>query len=233
VISDTTDTTALADTLHLGAARAALVFDSSVFGPTSPVAGQRSRFEISPTIGSLVFTSALADYRRYFVPATFYTVASRVMHYGRYGADSEDSRLLPLFMGYPDLVRGYGLGSFTAEECVASPSRSCESFDRLLGSRMLVGNLEFRMPLLRAFGVRDGMYGPLPVEVALFTDGGVAWNSRERPSFFGGERRPVSSAGLTVRANMFGFAVAQIDVAYPFQRPGRGWVWGFSLIPGF
>jgi hypothetical protein len=30
-----------------------------------------------------------------------------------------------------------------------------------------------------------------------------------------------------------GFAVAQIDYARPFDRPGRGWIWGFSLTPGF
>jgi outer membrane protein assembly factor BamA len=232
-LGDQTDSSALADTLHLSTASAALVFDNSVFGATSPVAGGRSRLELAPTVGSLSFMNALADYRRYFMPASFYTVAGRVMHYGRYGAGSEDSRMLPLFIGYPDLVRGYQFSSFTADECVAGPAGSCESFDRLLGSRMLIGNLEFRLPLLRAFGVRNGMYGPLPIEVALFTDAGVAWNRSDSPSFFGGDRRPVSSAGLTFRANLFGFTVAQIDLAYPFQRPGRGWVWGFSLTPGF
>jgi hypothetical protein len=233
VMSDRTDSSALADTLHLGTASAALVFDNSVFGATSPVAGGRARLELAPTTGSLSFMSTLADYRRYFMPASFYTIAGRVMHYGRYRAGSEDSRMLPLFIGYPDLVRGYQFSSFTADECVAGPSGSCESFDRLLGSRMLIGNLELRLPLLRPFGVRSGMYGPLPIEVALFTDAGVAWSRSDSPSFFGGDRRPVSSAGLTLRANLFGFTVAQIDLAYPFQRPGRGWVWGFSLTPGF
>lgn len=232
-MSDQTDTTALAETLHLGTASAALVFDNSVFGATSPVAGGRSRFELAPTVGSLSFTSALADYRQYYMPARFYTIASRVMHYGRYGAGSEDSRMLPLFIGYPDLVRGYQFSSFTADECAAGPSGSCESFDRLLGSRMLIGNLELRFPLLRPFGVHSGMYGPLPIEVAVFTDAGVAWTRSDSPSFFGGDRRPVSSAGLTFRSNLFGFAVAQIDLAYPFQRAGRGWVWGFSFAPGF
>ena len=37
----------------------------------------------------------------------------------------------------------------------------------------------------------------------------------------------------TLRTNLLGFAVAQIDYAHPFDRPGRGWVWGFSLTPGF
>lgn len=77
------------------------------------------------------------------------------------------------------------------------------------------------------------MYGPLPVEVALFADSGAAWTRVERPTFLGGDRRPVRSAGLTFRVNVLGFAVAQIDLARPFERPGCGWVWGFSLNPGF
>jgi Omp85 superfamily domain/WD40-like Beta Propeller Repeat/Peptidase of plants and bacteria len=232
-LNDQSETTSLADPLHLGNVSAAFVTDSSVFGATSPVAGQRSRFEVSPTVGTLSFTGALADYRRYFMPARFYTIAGRVMHYGRYGRDSEDSLLLPLFVGYPELLRGYGYGSFRASECAPGPAGACEVYDRLLGSRMLVGNLEFRFPLLRPFGVGGSMYGPIPVEVALFADGGVAWTKADRPTFFGGDRQPVSSAGVTFRANLFGFAVAQVDLAYPFQRPGRGWVWGFSLTPGF
>ena len=98
---------------------------------------------------------------------------------------------------------------------------------------MLIGNLELRFPLLRPFGVHDRMYGPIPIEVAFFADAGVAWQKSDRPTFLGGDRHPVSSAGVTLRANLFGFAVGQIDLAYPFQRPGRGWVLGFSIAPGF
>jgi Tol biopolymer transport system component len=232
-ISDQTETTSLAGTLRLGTATAALVSDNSLFGATSPVAGQRSRLSVSPTVGTISYTGALVDFRRYFMPVDFYTIAGRILHYGRYGSGGEDPRLIGLFLGYPELLRGYEIGSFTASECVASSLGTCEVFDRLIGSRILVGNLEFRFPLLRPFGVRGNMYGPVPVEVAFFADGGVAWTRDDRPSFAGGNRRPVSSAGVTLRANVFGFAVAQIDLAYPFQRPGRGWVWGFSLTPGF
>ena len=98
---------------------------------------------------------------------------------------------------------------------------------------MLVANLELRFPLLRPFGVTSAMYGPLPVEVALFTDAGVAWTKADRPTFWGGNRPPVASAGVTFRANLMGVAIGQFDFAYPFQRPGRGWVWSFSLTPGF
>jgi outer membrane protein assembly factor BamA len=167
------------------------------------------------------------------MPARFYTIAGRVLHYGRYGSAAEDVRLVPLFIGYPDLLRGYGMGSFMAAECTATAVSSCAEFDRLMGSRMLVGNLELRFPLLRPFGLRSQMYGPIPTEVALFADAGTAWNADDRPTFLGGDRQPVSSAGVTFRVNMFGFAVAQIDLAHPFQRSGRRLVWGFSLTPGF
>ena len=233
LLSNTTETTSLADTLHLASTTLANVYDTSITGPTSPVSGQRSRFEVTPTYGSLSYTGALADYRRYFMPARFYTVAGRVMHYGRYGRDGENSLLLPLYLGYPELLRGYTIGSFNASECRSGPAGSCEAFDRLLGSRMLIANLELRFPLLRPFGVKSAMYGPVPVEVAFFTDAGVAWTKNDRPSFLGGDRKPVSSAGVTFRANLFGFAVGQFDYAYPFHRPGRGWVWSVSLTPGF
>jgi Tol biopolymer transport system component len=233
LLSNTTETTTLADPLHLTSASIASVYDRSIAGATSPVSGQRSRFELTPTFGSLSYTGALADYRRYFMPARFYTIAGRVMHYGRYGADSENTMLVPLYLGYPEIMRGYTLGSFSPAECAPGVTGSCEAFDRLLGSRMLVTNLELRFPLLRPFGVSSAMYGPMPVEVALFTDAGVAWTKSDRPTFLGGDRRPVASAGVTFRTNLFGFAVGQLDLAYPFQRPGRGWVWSFSLTPGF
>jgi outer membrane protein assembly factor BamA len=232
VIDDQTVTTPIADSLNMSSVSSAFVTDSSLFGATSPVAGQRSRFEVSPTFGDLQFTTALADFRRYFMPARFYTIAVRGLHYGRYGTGSEDRRLMPLFIGYPEFVRGYGVDSFSSGECATSAS--CPTFDQLVGSRMMIGNVELRFPLLRPFGVSDRMYGPLPVEVAFFLDGGVTWNRGQKPSFFnGGTREPVTSGGITLRANLLGFAVAQIDYARPFDRPGRGWIWGFSLTPGF
>jgi Tol biopolymer transport system component len=232
VIDETSVTTPIAEALNMSSVSTAFVTDSSLFGATSPVAGQRSRFELAPTFGDLQFTTALADMRKYFMPARFYTIAVRGMHYGRYGTGSQDERLMPLFIGYPEFVRGYGVNSFESGECVSSTS--CPTFDRLVGSRMLVGNIEFRFPLLRPFGVGQNMYGPLPVEVAFFLDGGVTWNRGQRPSFFnGGTREPVTSGGVTLRANLLGFATAQVDYARPFDRPGRGWIWGFSLTPGF
>ena len=233
LVSEDTEESSLGRSLTLGTSSAALVFDTATFGATSPVQGQRYRLETDPTFGSINYAGVLADYRRYFMPAPFYTLASRVMHYGRYGGGGEDPRLLPLYIGYPTLVRGYDVNSFDQSECAATAASSCPAFDRLMGSRVLVANLELRFPLLRPFGANQNMYGPLPVEVALFADGGVAWNREERPSLLGGSRDGVASAGLAFRVNLFGVAVGELDFARPFQRPGRGWTFQFNLAPGF
>jgi outer membrane protein assembly factor BamA len=167
------------------------------------------------------------------MPAQFYTIALRALHYGRYGSGGEDERLTPLFLGYPDLVRGYDVGTFDASECGFDPRGGCPAFDRLVGSRLLVANAEFRFPLLRPFGLRSNPYGPIPVEVALFADAGVAWDSTNDPEFAGGDRDAVSSAGVALRVNAFGFAVLEFDFVKPFQRPDKGWLFQFSLQPGF
>ncbi len=233
LISNTSHTTSLANSLTLGTTSAALVFDNANYGATSPVQGQRYRLEAAPTFGTIDYTSVLADYRRYVMPVPFYTIAGRILHYGRYGSGGQDSRLFPLFIGYPNLVRGYDVGTFDTNECVANATSTCPTFDRLLGSRVLVGNLELRFPLLRPFGASRRMYGPVPVEVAFFADGGVAWNSGERPSFLGGHRHAISSAGVTLRTNFFGYLVGEFNFSHPFERPGRGWVFQFDISPGF
>jgi len=213
--------------LLLGETSAALVFDTSVFGATSPIVGQRYRLEMSQSTGTLQYSGALLDYRKYFMARPF-TLALRGMHYGRYGRDSEDSRMSPLFLGYSSIIRGYEPGSFTVEEC----PNACPQFDRLVGSRMLVTNVEFRAPLIGLFRP-SAMYGGVPVEVGVFADAGLAWTSDTKPSFAGGDRDWARSVGATIRFNAFGFAIGEIDYVRPLDRPGRGWMWQFNFIPGF
>jgi Tol biopolymer transport system component len=232
VLLDQRDVTSLGDPLHLAGATAALVWDTARFGATSPVLGQRYRLEVAPMGGTLNFTNVVADYRRYLMPVPFYTIAGRVLHVGRYGGGADDRRLTPLFIGYPQLVRGYDIGSFQALECGFDPGR-CPQFERLIGSRFVVANAELRFPLLRPFGVTNYMYGPIPVEVAFFADAGVAWDRGQRPEFFGRDTGAVSSAGVAFRVNALGFAVVQLDLVRPFQRPERGWLFQFSVAPGF
>ena len=234
ILSDSVARQSLGNPLHLAQTSAAFVGDNSVFGATSPIAGQRYRLQVTPTFGTLRMNTVLADYRRYFMPAQFYTLAARILHYGRYGRDAQDPRLFPLYLGYPEFVRGYDLNSFNTSECTPTENGSCKEFDRLLGTRMLVGNLEFRFPLLRPFrGTSAKMYGPIPVEVAFFGDAGITWNRGETPKFFGTDGRAVTSAGVALRVSLFGVAVGQFDFVKPFQRTNRGWLFQFSLAPGF
>ncbi|RPH62688.1 MAG: hypothetical protein EHM89_05180, partial [Acidobacteria bacterium] len=76
-ISDQTETTSLAGALRLGTATAAIVSDNSLFGATSPIAGHRSRLAVMPTLGTISYTGMMVDYRRYFMPVDFYTIAGR------------------------------------------------------------------------------------------------------------------------------------------------------------
>jgi Tol biopolymer transport system component len=230
----TEDKTTLASlpTLNLAQASAALVYDTSISGATSPIRGSRYRLELSQSGGSLMYSGVLADVRTYLMPVRPYTLALRGLYYGRYGRNAEDERLPTLYLGYPGLVRGYDSGSFQAGECGAQIDGSCPAFDRLIGSRVAIANAELRFPLWGAFG-GDRFYGPLPIELAVFSDAGVAWGQRSSTRFTSSDRAPVASAGAAARINVLGFAVAEIDYVHPLDRPGRGWLWQFSLRPGF
>ena len=219
-------------TLNLGQAAAALVRDTSIMGITSPIRGSRYRLELSQTNGSLQYTGVLTDARTYLMPARPYTFAFRGLYYGRYGSGAEDQRLPTLYLGYPGLVRGYDPGSFDSGECAGQTNGTCTAFDRLIGSRVAIANAELRFPLWGAFR-RDQFYGPLPIEMAFFSDTGVAWGQTNGLAFSDAVRKPVTSVGAAARINLFGFAVGEIDFVRPFQRPNKGWIWQFQLMPGF
>jgi hypothetical protein len=241
-LSDSTEDIPTYDAITGGLGSAALVYDQSLFGATAPILGQRYRLEVEPWFGDLNYFGVLGDYRRYVIPFRPFTIAARLMHYGRYGWDSENTILQPLNVGYPGLVRGYDDNSIESFECVpvtGYPEDTCPLYSSLIGSKMIVGNLELRFPLLGALGVGSGYYGFLPIELALFTDAGIAWwrddlgysAKDDRAWFLGGERRPVVSAGVGMRVNLLGFAIVEVDYARAFQRDR--WVWQFGFIPGF
>ncbi|MGH7507781.1 MAG: peptidase S9, partial [Longimicrobiales bacterium] len=234
--------TASLDPVSLWEVAVAVVGDNSFFGFTSPVVGERYRFEVTPTFGSLTYQTLLADYRKYFFFRPF-TLAFRALHYGRYGKDGDTNRLSRLFLGFEYFMRGYSRESFDGSECSIPPENAppdalaCPEFDRLVGSRIGIASLEFRIPL---FGVEQlGLinFPFVPVEVSPFIDAGVAWDSQDSPtlefsrrSF---ERVPVFSAGVSARVNIFGYIILESYWAYPFQRPEKGGHFGFNLAPGW
>jgi Tol biopolymer transport system component len=223
----------LGEPLALGELNLGFVQDTTAFGATGPVLGHRSRFEVAPSFGDLRFTQAIADVRHYVMPFGAWTLAGRFLHLGRYGADAESLRLSPLFLGFPNLVRGYDIGSFDVDECPPTTDGSCSLVDNLVGSRLLVTGVELRAPILGAFTGKLE-YGPIPAELVGFFDAGVAWDNRSRPSGFGSGTRPwARSAGVGVRVNAFGYMIVELDAVRPFDRPNDGWRFVFGLSPGF
>ncbi len=224
---ETTDGDAGAPT-RSGEASAAYVRDTTVFGPTGPILGDRSRVEVAATFGDLSATRLLVDHRRYLMPVKPYTVAMRLLHLGQYGPDAGDVRVLPSFIGSRSFLRGYGWGSIQCQENAAG---ECGGFDELLGSRLVVMNLELRAPLL-GLRPRDLHYGPVPAEGFVFADGGLVWSRAPEFSAARGERRLIRSFGIGVRVNALGMPLewAAIRATDP---PARGWSFALSFHPAF
>jgi Tol biopolymer transport system component len=212
---------------------AALVFDNSLFGYTSPFFGRRYRFEVSPAFGGWTFTQLLGDYRRYFLIKFPFSFATRVVALGRLG---RDGGRFPIFIGSTELVRGYTAGSFFDTEC--ANGRNCADLDRLLGSRILVANAEFRFPLVRSLTLGLLPIGFPPIEAALFYDAGIAWNEGDELRWDRASdepitaRWPVTSYGVSIRANLFNFLILRVEYAVPQQRD-KGGYWTVSLYPPF
>ncbi len=227
--------------LNLFEASASLVYDSSLLGYTSPFAGQRYRFQITPTIGEMQFVQALADYRRYFFVQPF-TLATRGMHIGRYGRDAagevENRQIFyPLYLGQSWYVRGYEDAYSRCRAAQQAQSEDCRVVDSLLGSRIGLVNAELRFPLIQQLVLGSAIGFP-PIEGFLFADAGVAWDDNSSPVFSRGvqadpsERGILTSAGVGARINLFGILIVEVDYVRPFQRD-RGWHWQFGFQPGF
>jgi hypothetical protein len=223
----------LGKSLRLAEFSGALVRDTSFFGATSPILGQRSRLEMRQTRGSLQFATVVADWRRYVMPVRPVTIAVRGLHVGRYGRDGEAPQLAKLYAGHQHLVHGYGFGSYEPGECGAFQPSTCAVFDRLAGSRVMVLNAEVRAPLVGLFRgeIEYGYY--VPLEIAAFFDAGVAWSHDSRPSLFGGTRDLVRSYGAALRANLFGFLTLELSASRAIDRMGRPIKWQLGVGQGF
>ncbi len=217
----------------------AYVADNSLFGLTGPISGRRMRFQAGQALGKLKFANYLADYRRYdpiiFNTLTFATRLFTLQSVGR------DEHFFQNYIGRPDYVRGYDRANFSYYECTSSFGASntqCNNA-QLAGSRVAVGNIELRFPVIRRFDL--GPIGLPPVDGHLFYDAGLAWNrgqsiSFNKPSNFDSskdtQRYAFTSAGVGFRVNLFGIAILQWDYAHPYG-VGRKPNWTFSLGAGY
>jgi len=203
---------------------AALVRDTTVFGPTGPLVGSRYRLEVAPAVGHLSYTTVVADVRRYVMPVKPFTLAMRMVHSARYGADGADPRLLPSYLGSSYFVRGHRQD---VSYCRPDATRVCG--DELLGNRLLVGNLELRFPIWGLLS-RQIEYGMFPIDAFVFADAGMISGSRLAAP--GSRQTRISAIGGGIRANAGGLPV-EVGVVRALDGPRPRWQFDLGFRVGF
>jgi len=221
----------------------AFVGDNSVFGMTAPMKGQRFRVGLQKYFGKQSLNTFLLDYRKYiFVkPLTF---AFKIAHYNRFGEDAEanyyndnEAILPPLYLGYDYFLRGY---SYTAlYDSMMNTDGQSIWFNDLIGSKMLVGNFEIRLPFTgpeRLAAVKSSMFFS---DLNLFVDAGLIWYpdnkiALKRDDNDRNVRYPLVSTGLAARINLFGQIIIQPYYAFPLSLENKGKAYfGINFFPGF
>ncbi|MEP6780174.1 MAG: hypothetical protein ABJC26_09815, partial [Gemmatimonadaceae bacterium] len=98
----------------------AYVNDNSLSGYTGPIAGQRVRLQLQPSLGSWQYIDYLVDARKY-VPIVF----NYLWLAGRFTtsiASGRDESRFPKWVGRSDYIRGYNRDSFSGVGCSGLPS---------------------------------------------------------------------------------------------------------------
>jgi Tol biopolymer transport system component len=230
---------------------AAFVGDNSIFGLTAPLDGFRYRIAAEKYYGTYDLANFTLDARKYFraKPVTF---AIRSYNSMRFGKDAD--RLYPMYLGYSYLIRGYESNSI-----YKNSNSNNNSFDinQLSGSKIAVVNFEVRLPFTGPKKLAAVPSKFLFSDLNLFFDAGVAWTNNEKVVFNGDpiytdvnildqagnvigtyqqstSRKPVMSAGISLRVNVFGYFILEPYYAFPFQRKdaSKG-VFGLTFAPGW
>ena len=214
----------------------AFVGDNSYFGIASPLKGHRFRFDVTQFGGLLNYRTVLADFRQYYYFKPI-GLAFRGYFYGRYGNDASSERLSPLFLGYPSLVRGYNNISFGATN-----NANLLGINDLYGNKMLVGNVEIRLPFTGPERVSVMKSKIFFTELSLFVDAGTIWDIAILTGESTGEQlvkpfdKYIISSGASMRVNLFGQIILEPYYAIPWNRTDLGnkkGVFGLNFIPGW
>ncbi|MCT4588830.1 MAG: hypothetical protein N4A71_13460 [Carboxylicivirga sp.] len=223
------------DGFGTGILDAAFVIDNAKMGLASPVEGKRLRIQMEHYLHKMQMQTLLIDFRRYFFVKP-YSLAFRIYHYGRYGKDSDSERMTELFLGSPWFVRGYDVGRFYGDESVDA---NTISMNQLIGTRILVSNLEWRIPFTGPKEIAWFSSNFLFSELALFVDGGVSWNKESHPvarltTNSNAQRIPVFSGGLAYRINLFGAMILEPYYGFPFhQNQIKKGEFGINIFAGW
>ena len=240
------------DPLMMQQVSASFVGDNSIFGLTAPLQGFRYRLSAGQYFGDINMQVYNVDLRRYlrFRPVT---IAARAYSYIRSGDD--ENRLRGNYIGYPFFVRGY--------DNLSRDRVGNISFDDLMGSRVLVGNFEVRLPFTGPEKLATIKSGLLFSDLNLFFDAGLAWNNGNKivsnpdkkplvqqynPDgtplvdqnglpVYGYDRNyrvPVFSAGISMRVNLFGAMILEPYYAIPFVSSRTKFgTFGLNFMPGW
>jgi Tol biopolymer transport system component len=212
------------------------VGDNSYFGMASPMTGHRYRFSVEKLFGEIDMFNVTADYRKYFFRNPL-SIAFRVAHYGRYGKNANNNLFYPLYLGYPGYMRGFDYSSlYNMRENIGN-----NFLQKLQGSRMLLGGLEFKVPFTGPKRLALISSGFLFTELNWFLDAGLAWENnssitidKNEMDITGPNRFPVFSTGPSIRVNLFGAIILEPYFAIPFTLKERfPAVWGLSFWPGW
>ena len=184
----------------------AYVRDTSLYTYLGPLDGNRTRISARPAIGDLSFVTFTADTRQYFHLTRRSAAAFRLMALSSVG---ENARVFEV--GGPLTFRGQGL-----EDDLDDDEKN------LTGTNILLGNMEYRFPLLPVDLLRG----------VLFADMGVGWED-DAVSF--DDVRTAYGAGVRFPINgPFGLISLRVDVSQEtdFSRVGPAKVL-FSIANDF
>jgi Tol biopolymer transport system component len=178
-----------------------LVADNALYGSTGPINGGRSRYTVEYAIGDVHYTTGLMDWRRYTNIHQNFSIAQRLIGGASFGRD-------------PQLFRFGGAFTYRGKD-----------YGDLVGTRVMLGNLEFRFPLIEQ--LRLGW--PLPINLGgingvLFTDAATTWEDGHSPQFFsnvdGLRTKDLHLAfGFGARVNL-GYFILRYDYAREHQLKG-------------
>ncbi|MCB9314685.1 MAG: PD40 domain-containing protein [Lewinellaceae bacterium] len=220
--------------LNLASVNAAYVGDNSYFGLTAPLAGWRYRIGVEQFFGAYTFRTLLLDGRKYFRLRPV-TLAVRGLGYGRFGGNANSTdEVYPLFAGQPFFVRGYTNDVLYQD--------APQLIDQMAGSKILVGNVELRLPFTgpKQLAVIPTKF--LLTDLNLFFDAGLGWfiaddlkKQDENDPFAPVQHKPIMSAGISLRVNVFGALILEPYYALPLSVPKeqRSWVFGLNIVPGW
>ncbi len=138
-----------------------LVADNALYGSTGPINGGRSSYTAEHAFGDVSYTTLMMDWRRYSNIHHNYAFAQRLIAGTSFGRD-------------PKLFRFGGAFTFRGAD-----------YGDLVGSNALLGNLEFRFPLIEQlrFGW-PGRFSLGGINGVMFMDAASSWQEGGSPRFF-------------------------------------------------